>query len=343
MKQDKKFFFVIIAPPLISKHSAGVNVLYDLQIQINKIGYLSFIFEYPNYYGSIKSNNYLTNFLTYEKEKKLKSDGFRPIIIYPENISFKNPNYSACYYLNYPNLSKIIHSPNFKIAFSKNIFDTFEVSNNSHILYYPIVNSNFWKPMASPGKRTLECFYAAKYKYNYRGIVPKRFNKMIEITRDKKDSQTRDEIRDLFYKSNVFYTFEDTALCLEAIFCGCPVVFVKNKFLTKPVADYEIKKYGICYDDDPESIKFARKETIKAYLLYRNYELNHNKEIKKLCRKLISHAKVLNLEYQILSKRNSIFSFIIQFFFFFNALRYFGLKNLIYKVCKRIKYGRKLL
>ena len=56
---------------------------------------------------------------------------------------------------------------------------------------------------------------------------------------------TREEVRDLFWKTEAFYCYEDSALAIEAQLCGCPTVFVANEFFYgTPLASFETGRSG---------------------------------------------------------------------------------------------------
>jgi hypothetical protein len=78
-----------------------------------------------------------------------------------------------------------------------------------------------------------------------------------------KRSISPEQIADLFRKSEVFYSYEDTSLATEAILCGCPVVFIKNEFFKQgALASFELGLEGCVYSVKPEELQWA-KDTVE--------------------------------------------------------------------------------
>lgn len=90
------------------------------------------------------------------------------------------------------------------------------------VLFLPTIDEKIFVPPTS-GTRAGACFYAHKYRSFY-GKVPDAHG--VEITNP---GQSREEIIRLFQTSEVFYTYEDTALTIEAALCGCPVVCLPSE------------------------------------------------------------------------------------------------------------------
>jgi hypothetical protein len=115
---------------------------------------------------------------------------------------------------------------------------------------------DFWHLPETPEKRMGSCFYAGKLK-GIHGAVPENIPKgSIEILRS--DKMTTEEVRELFWRTEVFYCYEDTALAIEAILCGCPTIFVRNKYFAgPPLAANETGKFGWSMSDEEGGLEQA--------------------------------------------------------------------------------------
>lgn len=122
--------------------------------------------------------------------------------------------------------------------------------------------------MGEPVERSGTCYYAAKYKSVFGGRVFGLPDGSIEITRDLPGSQRPDEIARLFQTSKYFYCFEDSALILEAILCGCPVIMMKNRYFTNPLGVDDFGWDGVAWGDDPEEIAKAEQTVGNAHKNY---------------------------------------------------------------------------
>jgi hypothetical protein len=79
------------------------------------------------------------------------------------------------------------------------------------------------------GARNGFCWYAHKYfEYQKKPVSEFVRSKGISVCRDVKLNRT--ELADIFRKSKVLYSYEDSAINCEAQLCGCPVVFVRSPY-----------------------------------------------------------------------------------------------------------------
>lgn len=101
------------------------------------------------------------------------------------------------------------------------------------------------------------CFYASKY-CQFGGALLPATTDSTEITRFLPDSPSQQEIADLFRRSTLFYTYENTALALEAVMCGCPAVFLPNPHLKEIIGLEEHGLDGIAWGDAPAEVARAR-------------------------------------------------------------------------------------
>lgn len=149
------------------------------------------------------------------------------IVIYPEIVD-GNPlqakhvvrwllYYAGCYRGNYrfPETDMVW-------GYTKRIARDYGTNN---VLFLPTVNENIFVPPPEGTKRNGSCFYARKYKWIFNGPLHGTTNQSVEITNP---GQSREEIIRLLQTSEIFYAYEDTALLIESVLCGCPAVFIPN-------------------------------------------------------------------------------------------------------------------
>jgi hypothetical protein len=186
--------------------------------------------------------------------------GIKPIVLYPEVVD-GNPLEADCvvrWVLNFPGLlggDAIYPDTEMVIAFSKVL--ALAVGPETPVLHMPVLNEEVFNP-GMPRPRSGAAFYASKYKEVHAGAVFGVPEDAIEITRDKPDSQTPEEIAEILRSVEMLYVFENTALATEAVLCGCPAVFMPNPWLDKPIALHELGWDGLAWGDDPAEIARAR-------------------------------------------------------------------------------------
>ena len=93
------------------------------------------------------------------------------------------------------------------------------------VMFLPTIDETYFIPPAKGTVRKGSCYYAHKYRTFYGGS-PGDVLGGVEITNP---GQSREEVLRLLQTSEVFYAFEDTALMIEAVLCGCPVVCLPNE------------------------------------------------------------------------------------------------------------------
>ncbi len=257
-----------IVTPAFTQLSAGVKVLHALCHYLNLLGEQAYLVIHPAetvadshwpYYArfpkeSLTNPDLLTPILTQETADLHFRRGLTPITIYPE--VFDDPiraPFIARYILNYPGLL----APKYKtphqltVCYSRLLA---EYSGAHDVLHIPTVDLEFFYNKKQ--QRSGTCFYAGKYKAIYGGdpgILPRN---SVEILRS--DKMSREEIREIFWSSRVFYCYEDTALAIEAALCGCAVSFIPNEhFKNGTIARHELGSSGFAWGDDEEEINSA--------------------------------------------------------------------------------------
>lgn len=140
-------------------------------------------------------------------------------------------------------------------------------------------------------------FYAAKYKYHFSEKTFPITEGMVEITRDQFDSQNPEEIRSLFWTSEFFYCYEDSSLAVEAILCGCPVVFVPNKHFHETLGGKELNGLGYAWGDSPEQLAHAKNTVVAARERYLELLEEANESVKLFIKD--TQILVKDVEYKV--------------------------------------------
>jgi hypothetical protein len=257
-----------------TRTSAGVRVLYRFADLINKAGGSAYIFLWPRFNLSLASSpTDIAPFLTKKVADYHFNNGLAPIVVYPEtvNVSRFCAPVRVRYLLNYDELlfkNEPFDSDDYLLSYSDAIDNQIKVNKPRSTLFLPVSDPVFFSPAATQGPRVGGAFYAGKYKYHFNGKTFPVTDGMPEITRDRPDSQTPEQIRDLFRRIELFYCYEDSALALEAILCGCPTVFLPNEHFKAPLAAKELEGLGFAWGTSPDQIQHAKDTVDLARLRY---------------------------------------------------------------------------
>lgn len=281
-KPDNPFF--IVAPPY-TRTSAGVTVLHLLCHYLNLCGESAFIVQYPPEQMPIRSlpayvsaqggkefpGGMIAPLITQDVLDYFDSLQLTPVVIYPE--VFDNPlsaPFFGRYILNYPGKlnTKYQQRENFSLAYTRVLAEYCAKEYPLHpavedVWFVPTADLEFWNMSGAQKVRSGTCFYAGKMK-SILGFMPLDVpSGSVEILRSR--AMSREQIRNIFWKSEAFYCYEDTALAIEAQLCGCPTVFVKNKqFSGDPLASIELGQDGSCKLDEQWGLQRA-KASIEAF------------------------------------------------------------------------------
>lgn len=284
-----------------TRFSAGVKVLHLLCHNLNQRGHSASILPL-NSSSILRREDFcnpelLTPLLTPEIALRHFKNKRTPIIIYPEIIS-SNPFGSACvvrYILNYPGLlggDKIFDQSELCFSYSKVLAQY--TNSPENILFIPASDERIFHPPESDIKRSGSCFYASKYQNAHKRKLFEITKDSLEITSGLPNSQSPEEIAEIFRRSEFFYTYENTALAIEATLCGCPAIFLPNDYLKSIIASEELGTDGIAWGTDPQEIARA-KESVKG--AFRNYQKSIEKfsvDLDLFIIKTQNHAKDKN-------------------------------------------------
>lgn len=260
--------YYIVSPRYV-RTSGGVRVLFRLADLINKAGGSAFVFLRPNFNHDLASSPMdVAPFLNHRIADYHFQSGLTPIVVYPETVraSKLSPPVRVRYLLNYKELlfqNEPLENDDYLLAFSRAIADQITIDKPTRPLFLPVSDPVFFSPSVETKTRSGGAFYAGKYKYRFGGKTFSITDGMPEITRDRPDSQTPEQIRDLFRRVEFFYCYEDSALALEAILCGCPTVFLPNEHFHNPLGAKELNGFGFAWGASSEQMRHA-KDTVAA-------------------------------------------------------------------------------
>jgi len=257
--------YLIVAPHYTAQ-SAGVHVMHKLCHDLNEIGEEAYITIYPQLSWLSHESNYLapdmnTPLLTREILDMLEKEGRQPIVICQENTDGNplNATNVVRYVMNYIDyFGKHVHKKReIKYAYSRRIAKDMGIPEY-RVLFMPVSDDALFTPPPEGSPRSGSCFYAAKYHHFHGKPLFPITDGSTEITRHRPDSQTKQQIAELFRKCELFYTYEDTALAIEAALCGCPTVFLPNELLNSPLGFDDLGMDGFAWGNDPIEIARAK-------------------------------------------------------------------------------------
>jgi hypothetical protein len=256
----RKYPYYIVAPAY-TQRSAGIRTLHLLCHWLNREGFPAYIEIFGNEPAPFTHPDLVTPLLTPQVAADHLVAGVTPIVVYPEIVS-GNPLRAECvvrYALNFPGLlggDKQFDAKEMVFAFSQRIADSIERVQG--ILCMPVIDTSVFHSEAPEAPRTGSCFYARKFRMSGRTPFGLPADS-VEILNYTPDAQTPEQIARLFRRCEKFYTFEDTALVLEAGLCGCPTVIMRSDYFDAPLALAEFGAAGLALDDTAEQFERARQ------------------------------------------------------------------------------------
>jgi hypothetical protein len=238
--------------------SAGKRTPHLLCHHLNLQGQVAYL-VLTSYSAAPVGPDLLTPVLTPAIVRYHYEKGLTPIVVYGEVVR-GNPLRADCvvrYLLNFPGLlgGAASYDPS-ELLYGYSGVLAEAVGAPENVLMVPTVDASVFHPGARDQPRSGTCFYAAKYKTILGGCVSDEMRGSVEITLDYPATQT--EIADLFRRSELLYCYENTALALEAMLCGCPAVFMPNPHLTEIIALRELGRDGVAWGTDPAEIARAK-------------------------------------------------------------------------------------
>ncbi|MFH1556200.1 MAG: hypothetical protein ABII76_15265 [Pseudomonadota bacterium] len=270
-----------IVAPRYTRMSAGIKCLHLLCHMLNLRGERAFFSPTPLADGIDTHPDLLTPLLTEEIVDYHFQNGVRPIVIYPEVVS-GNPFDAETvvrYVLNFPGfLGGDASFPPETIVFGYTSILAEFCGAPDNVLFLPHVDTRIFNA-AGTGARTGTCYTAIKYKYVHGGEIFGVPAGSTEITRDQPNSQTVEDLARLFRRSDFFYCFENTSLCLEAMLCGCPTILMPNPFFQVSLAEKELGRNGVAWGDTPEQVAHAKRTVHLVAEEYRQAEAAFERQL----------------------------------------------------------------
>lgn len=234
MALNKKNFFQRSAHPYYFRVSefthkfAGVRALHYLCHALNEQGYEAWLTDLT----PTQCNPWLrTPVLTPEIRENHEKQGLAPIAVYPEPID-GNPlgaPVTARWLLIKPGHDGVAatHLPG-ELNFYWEA-DYVPPGMTAERLQIPIIDRRIFNAEGAPTEREGFCYYAHKYILNYSKTLPEVLNDGICLCQW--IPRTPEEIADILRSTKVLYCYEPSSMTLEALACGCRVVFVDTPYL----------------------------------------------------------------------------------------------------------------
>ena len=282
--------YYIYAPPYRSV-SVGIKTLYLLCHHLNLKGENAFICcdskissnseEFDDVFYNLNIRFINNSIIEFHK-----NNSYNPIVIYSDTVDGNPINASNIvrYMMNYDGLLKKITKDKNELnfAYSKNIAESLKLTDDK-VLFIPASNPELFHPLKNV-KRNGSCVYLGKYFDYHKGEEKQITKQSTKIYRPEAinllksfTTHSKSEIRDLLQKSEICYLYENSAIALEAVLCGCPAVFIPNKFL-KPqevhLSRNELGIDGYALNSSKEEIERAKKTVAKGRKRYlENYKI----------------------------------------------------------------------
>lgn len=267
--------FYIYTPRWIES-SAGIKVFHLLCHALNEIGEMAFLVICEESHDSRPRVNGLlkTPVLTQEIADSHFKARLTPITIYSETVP-GNPisaPFVVRFIANYLGLlggPKDFPNDDYVVAYSEKLSKhaaTRLEREDVFTLFFHAIDPRPFE--VSHKKEDLLLLYAAKYRIFVGDPDFESNTKVIEIIRDGPQAQSRGEVIHLLRRASGLICFENSAIAMEAILSGTPVILIKNEFFSEGIADVEAKGLGMRWGYSEENLEEAKSELILAKEVY---------------------------------------------------------------------------
>ncbi len=213
-----------IYAPAYRETSAGIVVLHTLCHELNIRGHEAYIV------GTAVTNRMMrTPVLTAEHAESHRRRGVVPIVVYPEIVSGNPLGAQVCvrYILN--TIGRHTGQPlnegkeDLIFYYSENFIGN-KRKDEVDYLYLPVVDPNLFKP--DPAKIRDKAF-VFQYRYPLEKIDFSRFPPGTELM-SMANPVSLPELAAKLQTGKVLYSYELSAVCVEAMMCGCPVIYMSE-------------------------------------------------------------------------------------------------------------------
>ena len=267
--------FYIYTPRWIES-SAGIKALHLLCHALNEIGELAFLViceesheKRPRINGFLK-----TPVLTQEIADAHFKAQLTPITIFSETIPGNpiNAPFVVRFIGNY--LGALggpvdVAKDDFVVAYSENLSKHAAKMLGRDDIFTLFFHAIDPRPFESESKKEeFLLLYAAKYRIFSGEPEFKSKLKVIEIIRDGPGAQSRGEVLNLLKRASGLICFENSAIAMEAILSGTPVILIKNNFFSEGIADFEVKGLGMRWGYSDDNLEEAKSELEVAREVY---------------------------------------------------------------------------
>ena len=256
--------YYVYAPPY-RETSGGIRALYQLCHFLNENGQEAYVI----YDASEIGLN--TPLLTNEILQKHNQEEREPIVIYPEVIN-GNPmkaRHIVRYLLNIPGL--LSNTPLDKLGWGSTDLiythgkDILPDGWSAPTLQVPLIDTKLFNTNNVGVRRGALVWL---HRYLKKGGVPEAWLDDATEISFRGTLRSQAELAELYRKSELFYTYEHTTACFEALLCGCPVVYLPNPLtLEKPVHGY-LGDDGVAWGNSKEAIEHAKETVYKVTEYY---------------------------------------------------------------------------
>jgi hypothetical protein len=216
--------------PEYNRMSAGIRVLHHLAHHLSLAG--EDVYVASETHKDLKGTKITQQIFDHHMRV-----GFKPIVIYPETctgnpVKAKNV---VRYLLNYPGRlggDKTYPKNEMVWAYSEELLHDQDEKFKNNVLDIPVVDRKIFYPPVGISHRSGICFYAEKVRLSNTEITHEKAQNCLEIYGKScgRLAQTQEQIAEIFRRSEMFYTYEPTALSTEATLCGCPVTMMRSDY-----------------------------------------------------------------------------------------------------------------
>ncbi len=195
-----------------------------------------------------------------------------PIVVYPETVTGNplNANRVIRYILNTPAFlagDSVYDKNELLFAYKQEFLPDYMKAEQLHI---PVCDLSLFNPSNIPRNER-------KGKYFFVNRYLQAGGKLLEVTEGATELSFRNprslrELSEIFKSAELLYSYEPSALCREAMLCGCPVVYLPNTMLTFNPGAEIYGNDGIAWGASEEQIEHAKATVGKVYVTYKQLE-----------------------------------------------------------------------
>jgi len=257
--------YYLVAPPY-RETSSGVRVLHQLCHELRSKGCEAYVTT------DIIAADLDTPFLTEEIRLAHRDAGLEPIAVYPE-IVLGNPIQTKVvsrYILNKPGfLSGSEKFNSSELLFTYSVDDFMPDGMQADLLCAPAFDINKFNNFNNKNEnhRSGRYYFANRF-VTLGGVVDPEIKAMatpLEMDKPK----TLAELAEIFRSAECLYSYEMSAICTEAMLCGCPVVYLPNPGMPKlPCLEF-FSDSGAAWGNTPAQFEHA-KQTV--HMVWDHYQ-----------------------------------------------------------------------